>query len=53
MKKKKQQMLGNLEIAASMKESPFCRRTHRKKKLPKFYLLSAIPSIMEVLSVMP
>lgn len=67
MKKKKQQMLGNLEIAAfcdqlSMIVSAgipiyegisILQRTHRKKKLPKFYLLSAIPSIMEVLSVMP
>ena len=38
MKKKKQQMLGNLEIAA------FC---------DQLSMLSAIPSIMEVLSVMP
>ena len=65
MKKKKQQMLGNLEIAAfcdqlSMIVSAgipiyegISRRTHRKKTLPKFYLLSAIPSIMEILSVMP
>ena len=65
MKKKKQQMLGNLEIAA------FCDQLSMivsagipiyegisilqedAPELPKFYLLSAIPSIMEVLSVMP